>query len=360
MYVTGSTSGKRRKTASFGPPESSAGSLHFQVNYDGGTRGNGRKDTLSGSGCVLTWRASEIGSLLLSTPPWASIERYDYLPSASTNNEAEYDGCIRGLREAVRALREGKYQSGHATLTVEGDSMLVTEQVKGKWACKAPNLQPLLAMAKDLIVEIVDLIGLDGFTINHVRREGNKVADGLANKAMDNKACKRTVVKAEIKAEKAPSAPLVPPPPLLPPPPPTRDICCLCSLVRDRNELGFRDSVSAPNDDDDMSSKPCCRFNGDPYNRELFDCGLKGLSAIRKGEKVNVVGVEADMELPPDYHPRTPASPTPRTPPKKKGGPPNTSNGSVTLSPAQRERMEKNKEEARKKREKREKKMTWL
>jgi ribonuclease HI len=91
----------------------------------------------------------------------------------ATNNEAEYRALIEGLK----AVSDWKPDD----LQVFLDSKLVVEQMKGKYRVKEPRLQVLHREAKELF---------DGFTkasIEHVDRGGNKRADMLANKAIDEK-----------------------------------------------------------------------------------------------------------------------------------------------------------------------------
>ena len=69
----------------------------------------------------------------------------------ATNNEAEYDTLIAAL-EAVRdRLAEGGIDSGLASLTIRGDSLLVCKQVLGEWKCKEPRLQARLKKVKALL-----------------------------------------------------------------------------------------------------------------------------------------------------------------------------------------------------------------
>ena len=68
-----------------------------------------------------------------------------------TNNEAEYDTLIAAL-EAVRdrMVKEG-VNPGLASLNIRGDSLLVCNQVQGKWKCKEPRLQGRLKKVKALL-----------------------------------------------------------------------------------------------------------------------------------------------------------------------------------------------------------------
>jgi ribonuclease HI len=89
----------------------------------------------------------------------------------TTNNVAEYKALIAGL-EAVAYL--------HArVLHVRADSLLVINQLKGRWKVKHENMRPLHADARKLLAaySVVDLA--------HVPREENTEADALVNAALD-------------------------------------------------------------------------------------------------------------------------------------------------------------------------------
>ena len=89
----------------------------------------------------------------------------------ATNNVAEYRGLIAAL-EWARAR-------GERALHVRSDSLLLVQQMLGRYRVKHPGLQPLHARARLLAHEI------GGVTFEHVRRESNTHADRLANTAMD-------------------------------------------------------------------------------------------------------------------------------------------------------------------------------
>jgi ribonuclease HI len=93
-----------------------------------------------------------------------------YLGKA-TNNEAEYQALIEGLKAAAEWKPD--------RLEVYLDSKLVVEQVNGSYRVRKPELQPLYQRAKEL------LGGFDEVVISHVEREKNRGADALANMALD-------------------------------------------------------------------------------------------------------------------------------------------------------------------------------
>lgn len=91
----------------------------------------------------------------------------------TTNNEAEYQALIEGLKAAAEWKPE--------RLEVFLDSKLVAEQVKGAYRVKKPELQKLQAQVLELLTEFSEV------HIGHVERERNKGADALANRAIDDK-----------------------------------------------------------------------------------------------------------------------------------------------------------------------------
>jgi ribonuclease HI len=95
-----------------------------------------------------------------------------YLGDNFTNNVAEYFSLLLGLEEAT------KRHILH--LEVQGDSLLVINQVTGKWKVKNDNLKKLCNKAKYFKNKF------NFITFSHIYREGNKRADELANQALDN------------------------------------------------------------------------------------------------------------------------------------------------------------------------------
>ena len=89
-----------------------------------------------------------------------------------TNNQAEYNALIEGLRTA----KEWKPDR----LEIYLDSNLVVEQVKGHYKIKEPELQKLHAEVMRLLADV-------SYEIKHVAREQNRGADHLANMAIDEK-----------------------------------------------------------------------------------------------------------------------------------------------------------------------------
>ena len=114
------------------------------------------------------------GGAVLFTPDRKVVfERGEYIDYA-TNNQAEYTGLLVGLVSCV--------EQGIKNLLIEGDSMLVINQVTNKWKVKDSELKLFHA-------EIIKLMDhFDFVAIRHVYREYNAHADRLTNEGVAKKA----------------------------------------------------------------------------------------------------------------------------------------------------------------------------
>ena len=141
----------------------SASSLEpaLDIHIDGGSRGN----------------PGEAGFGVHVTRPDGTLvaELYGYLGHA-TNNVAEYRALIHALEFAQRR--------GARRLRLYSDSELVVKQMSGAYRVKHPDMQPLHRRASEL------RRGFESATLQHVRREQNRDADRLANRALDERASK--------------------------------------------------------------------------------------------------------------------------------------------------------------------------
>ena len=86
-----------------------------------------------------------------------------------TNNDAEYQAMIAGLRHALRL--------GIRRLNVVGDSKLILYQTAGYWRCKSPSLKQHLRETRTLVK------GFTRVTHKHLGRDHNERCDGLAKRA---------------------------------------------------------------------------------------------------------------------------------------------------------------------------------
>ena len=129
------------------------------VYTDGGARGN---PGVSGAGAVI--QNSSGGTL-------ATIS--EFLGKSQTNNYAEYTAIIMALKK-IKQLGLNKKD-----IVLKADSKLAIEQLNGNWKVKDANIKILFNKVQDLLNDFTNI------KFMHVPRGENKLADALANKAMD-------------------------------------------------------------------------------------------------------------------------------------------------------------------------------
>ncbi len=110
----------------------------------------------------------------IERPDGTLVEEFCEAIGVATNNVAEYRGLIAALEWARR--------QGYRQVHVRSDSLLLVQQMLGRFKVKHPGLQPLYAKARLLAHEIGRV------TFEHVGRAKNADADRLANAAMDEAA----------------------------------------------------------------------------------------------------------------------------------------------------------------------------
>jgi ribonuclease HI len=91
-----------------------------------------------------------------------------------TNNVAEYAAVVLALREAERL--------GAVEVELVLDSMLLVEQLNGRWRVRDAKLRGLFEEARSR------LTGFRRWSVRHERRASNRAADALANLALDDPA----------------------------------------------------------------------------------------------------------------------------------------------------------------------------
>jgi ribonuclease HI len=131
---------------------------HLVAYIDGACRGN------PGEGGVGVAFQDEKG-----TP---FFKAYRYIGTV-TNNIAEYRALLLALKKA-RNLRA-------KSLTIYSDSQLIVNQVRGDYRVRDAKLKLLLREALSLIK------GFQRVEMKAIGREKNKLADSLANRAIDTK-----------------------------------------------------------------------------------------------------------------------------------------------------------------------------
>ena len=128
----------------------------FNLFTDGACRGNPGQ---GGAGAVLV---DEKGHIFATAKNSLGL---------CTNNIAEYRALILGLEEALKR----RCRRLHIFL----DSELLVNQINGKYKVKNENLKVLMHDVKKLLSDF------DSYTVEHVARSKNHIADRLANEAID-------------------------------------------------------------------------------------------------------------------------------------------------------------------------------
>jgi len=138
----------------------------FKLKFDGCSKGN---PGLAGAGAVLYLNDDDDKNDNNSSLEeiWATSQ---FIGTKVTNNEAEYNGLIIGLKRAIEMnIKE---------LNVEGDSLLVIKQMLGEYNVKSENLFKLYNEAKECQKQFKNI------TFTHIYRNQNKRADQLSNLAL--------------------------------------------------------------------------------------------------------------------------------------------------------------------------------
>lgn len=141
--------------AASGPGE---GRKLLRVYSDGAARGNPGP---AGAGAVLTKADGTV------------VAKCGKFLGNQTNNVAEYTALLIGIETALRL--------GAEELELVADSELLVRQLTGQYRVKNAGLKPLHAKALQLLGTI------SRWTVRHVPREQNALADEMSNRAIDEK-----------------------------------------------------------------------------------------------------------------------------------------------------------------------------
>ncbi|XP_066165825.1 uncharacterized protein [Oryza sativa Japonica Group] len=106
---------------------------------------------------------------ILTSPSGDQFKHAIHLNFRATNNTAEYEGLLAGIRAAA-AL-------GAKRLIIKGDSELVANQVHKDYKCSNPELSKYLSEVRKLERRF------DGIEVRHVYRKDNVEPDDLARRA---------------------------------------------------------------------------------------------------------------------------------------------------------------------------------
>lgn len=110
---------------------------------------------------------------VLKTEEGQVLEKGGRFLGQATNNEAEYQALIAGLKEAKKFAPQN--------LTCFLDSSLVVNQLNGRFKIKEARLRELIFEVKTLEQEFPSI------RYQYVSREKNKEADAIVNQLLDEK-----------------------------------------------------------------------------------------------------------------------------------------------------------------------------
>lgn len=130
------------------------------VEADGGSRGN--PGIAAGGAVVLDPTDGQV------------LAEIGVFVGHASNNVAEYSGMIAGVKRAFEIMPD-------AEILVRMDSKLVVEQMMGRWKIKHPDMAELARSARELIAG-------RPVRFEWVPRDENRLADAMANQAMDAQA----------------------------------------------------------------------------------------------------------------------------------------------------------------------------
>jgi ribonuclease HI len=139
--------------------------MNIVVYSDGGVTGENKEDKPCFCGYVTYLNGMELCSRSIV--------------DIGTSNQAEYKGLILAIDD-LNLL----YASSDTTIKFKSDSKIMVNQVNGTFKAKDVKMIELLATVKQKMLKFTDA----GFsvTIEHVKREKNKIADLLCNLAKQN------------------------------------------------------------------------------------------------------------------------------------------------------------------------------
>jgi ribonuclease HI len=131
--------------------------ININVFTDGGSRGNPGK-----SACAFV--VYDFGNIIHQEKVFLGI---------NTNNQAEYNGLLFALRYInERGVRDQEFK-------FFSDSELMVKQINGIYKVKDSGILKIFTDVKKEISKIPN------FSIKHIRREENALADKLVNKCLD-------------------------------------------------------------------------------------------------------------------------------------------------------------------------------
>jgi len=105
------------------------------------------------------------------------LKEYSKAIGKATNNEAEYQAVIFALKK-IKALF-GKKKVKESEILIKSDSQLLVSQLKGEYKLKESRIQRLFIQVWNIKTDFGKV------DFKSIPREQNKLADQLANQALD-------------------------------------------------------------------------------------------------------------------------------------------------------------------------------
>jgi ribonuclease HI len=113
-------------------------------------------------------------------------KKYGEYIGTKTNNEAEYEALIFGLKK-IRAL-VGKEKTKRCAVGCFLDSELVVKQLNHEYKLKEERIQKYFIEIWNLMLDF------KAVSFTHILREKNKIADALVNEALDQQEKQRNLL----------------------------------------------------------------------------------------------------------------------------------------------------------------------
>ncbi|MDD3498094.1 MAG: ribonuclease HI family protein [Candidatus Moranbacteria bacterium] len=113
-------------------------------------------------------------------------KKYGECIGKRTNNDAEYEALIFGLKK-IKALL-GKAKAKKYEVECFLDSELVVKQLKHEYKLKEERIQKYFIEIWNLMLDFKKV------EFRHIPREKNIIADGLVNEALDNDGCQKSLL----------------------------------------------------------------------------------------------------------------------------------------------------------------------
>ena len=134
----------------------------YLLKFDGAAKNN--PNGISSCGCVLYKIDNSVINEIWNCNRFLGI---------GSNNEAEYNGLLLGLKKIK--------EMNICNILVHGDSKLVINQMNRVYKVKAVNLIPLYESCKEISDKVKEI------KYEHIYRHLNKRADELANMALESR-----------------------------------------------------------------------------------------------------------------------------------------------------------------------------